>query len=128
MTTKSGEQELIRQVVRGERPWKDLGAIGIKIDFEGDRCAIENERGIVATADVHDLAEGLLAHVHGVHEVRKWAYLMEAGSSFLDLDVEDHPAGEVLLNALWDASFGQPIPAEAIAAAERLVRRKQTPV
>jgi hypothetical protein len=119
---------MIRQVVRGERPWADLGAIGIKIDFNGDRCTIENERGVVATADVHDLAEGLLAHVSEDHDLRKWAYLMEASSPFLDLDVEDHPAGEVLLNALWDASFGQPIPADAIIAAERLVRRKQTRV
>lgn len=122
------DKELIQQVVRGERPWTDLASIGIDVQFEGNRCLIANPRGIVATADVHDVAAGLLAHQHDPHELQEWAYILEASSTFLDLDVEQHPSGDALLDAVWRASFGEPLPADIIQLAEQLVHRKQSHV
>jgi hypothetical protein len=98
-STMTDDQETIRQMVRGEIPWTQLKAIGISIVLEGNRCKIENPRGIVARANVHDLAKGLLAYLNNPVELRQWAYLLEASSTFLDLDVEDHPAGEQMLRA-----------------------------
>src|SRR6266404_9657425 len=77
-STMTDDQETIRQMVRGEIPWTQLKAIGISIDLEGNRCKIENPRGIVAKADVHDLAKGLLSYLNNVAELRQWACLLEA--------------------------------------------------
>ena len=119
-STMTDDQETIRQMVRGEIPWTQLKAIGISIDLEGNRCKIENPRGIVAKADVHDLAKGLLAYLNNPVELRQWAYLLEASSTFLDLDVEDHPAGEQMLRALWKASFGESISEDEKKMAQQL--------
>ena len=117
---RTDDQETIRQMVRGEIPWTQLKAIGISIDLEGNRCKIENPRGIVAKADVHDLAKGLLSYLNNAAELRRWAYLLEAGSTFLDLDVEDHPSGDQMLQALWKASFGEPISEDDKKLAQQL--------
>lgn len=127
-TGREGDEALIRQVVRGERPWTDLGAIGISIRLDGSRCTVENPRGILAVADAHDLAKGFLGYSRDAHELQKWAYVMEASSPFLDLDVEQHPAGETLLSALWSASFGEPIPDEVLRTVEQIAGANQSQV
>lgn len=120
------DQDLIRQVVRGERPWKDLGQLGIAVQLQGERATIDNPRRVSATADARDLAHGLLAYRDDANALREWAFVVEGGSSFLDLDVEDHPDGEALLDGLWKACFGEPIPADAIHAAEHLIQGEHT--
>jgi hypothetical protein len=120
------EQDFIREVVRGVRPWTDLGQVGIIIRLQGARASVDNTRRISASADAHDLAHGLLAYRADANALREWAFILEGGSSFLDLDVEDHPDGEVLLDGLWKACFGEPIPAEAVRAAEHLVAGEHT--
>jgi hypothetical protein len=112
---------VILQFVRGERPWTDLATAGISVRWDGDRCEIENPRGVVAVAGVPDVARGLLALAGDPGRLRTWAFLVQAGSSFLDLDVDDHPTGEALLGAVWGASFGDPIDAEALRLAEQAV-------
>lgn len=119
-STMTQEQETIRQMVRGEIPWTQLKAVGIFIELEGNRCKIDNPRGIVARADVHDLAKGLLSYLDRPAELRQWAYLLESGSNFLELDVDDHPAGEHILNTLWKASFGEAISEDEKKMAEQL--------
>src|SRR5438552_571690 len=104
ISTMEKEREKILQVVRGERPWTDLDEIGIRVQIQDDRCTFQNPRGIEVAADVHDLAKGFLAYRHDPRKLREWAFVIEA--SDVDLDVEKHPQGEILLNALWSASFG----------------------
>jgi hypothetical protein len=53
--------------------------------------------------------------------LREWAFVMEA----IDVDlteVESHPAGDLVLGAIWDASFGNPINAETTQAIDQLAR------
>ena len=113
---------VVLQFVRGERPWTDLAAAGITVHWEGYRCQIDNPRGVVAVAGVTDLARGLLALANDPDRLRKWAFLVQAGSSFLDLDVGDGPTGEALLSAVWDASFGEPVSPAVLRSAEQIVR------
>ena len=116
-------QETILQVVRGERPWTDLRALGIDIRLEGDRCQVENPQHLEAVAYVHDLARGLLAHRQDPRALREWAFVMEAVD--VDLDVEHHSAGDLVRNALWDASFGNPIAADVWQTIEELARTSE---
>jgi hypothetical protein len=113
-------QETILQVVRGERPWTDLRTLGIDIRLEGNRCDTKNPQHLSATADVHDIARGFMAYRQDPRALREWGFIMEALD--VDLDVEQHPAGDLVLNALWDASFGNPIEADVWQTIEDLAR------
>ena len=101
------EQTAILNVVRGSRPWKDLSAFGVVMRLDGDRCTLDNPRHITATVSPADLAQGFARLHHDPTALREWAFLVEAMD--VDLAMDEHPAGEMLLEALWDASFGNPI-------------------
>jgi hypothetical protein len=117
-------QEVIRQAVRGERPWADLRTVGITIQFNGAHCAIDNPHRLTAPADIQDLARGLLAHLQDPRALRTWAFILEA-EGFVDWgDAERHPGWEPLWDAVWRASFGEPVPEGAIKTAQELLQRK----
>jgi len=117
-TATAEAREIIQQVVRGERPWADLGLAGIKVRLDGGRCAVENTGQTSARVSIHDLAKGFLVHLHDPRALREWAFIMEGIDT--DLDVENHPAGETLLTALWDASFGTPLSDDTLKTIESL--------
>jgi hypothetical protein len=112
--------EVFRQVVRGERPWTDLRGIGMIVELEGNRCQVENPQHVPASVDVYDLAKGLVAHLPDAQALREWAFVMEA--IYADFNAEDHPVGDTVLTALWDASFGNPISPEVRATLEQVAR------
>lgn len=114
--------DIVIQVVRGERPWNALQEVGIDIAFQSGRCFIDNTAHVEATAQAHDVAQGLIAYQDNPSALRTWAWILLAGSPFLELALEQHHAGEVLLEALWDASFGQPLSEYAKAVSAQLAR------
>src|SRR5947209_20332789 len=94
------DHEVIRQVVRGERPWTDLRTAGIQIDLEagdgpiastmaGNRCTIRNPRRVTGAADLRDLAHGLLTLRHAPSKLRPWAFVLEA-ESFVNWGQSEH--------------------------------------
>ena len=117
-------QEVIRQVIRGERPWTDLRTVGINIDLQGSHCTIGNPHGLTADADIRDLAHGLLANLHDSSALRTWAFVLEAESLVNWGDAEHQPQWEPLWDAVWSASFGEPVPDGAIKTAEQMLQRK----
>jgi len=119
-TATHEEQEAILEVVRGSRPWKDLGAFGVAIRLDGSRCSVDNPRHITATASVQDLARGFARFLHDARALREWAFVVEAMD--VDLAVEGRPGGETLLDALWDASLGNPIDPKKIEAILQLAK------
>ena len=118
-TTKAAR--MILEIVRGERPLKDLRAAGIIVMLRGDKYEMENPDQVVATVSAADVARGLLAYSARPTEIGAWASTLVAGSSFLDWpELETHPDGDLLLDALWDASFSKPVAREALEAARRI--------
>ena len=113
--------EMILEVVRGQRSWKDLGQLGISIRGDGDEYTVENASGIHARAIAKDVAAGLLRFRDAQSDLTEWAKILLIGSSFLELDVEATAEGESLLSSLWDLSFGKPIREEAFELALRVV-------
>jgi hypothetical protein len=114
-------QSLIAEFIRGQRPWRDLEALGVRIAFSDDGCDIEGSPEIVKPS-VRDLAQGLLHHLDGPpHELQRWAAVILAGSAFIDLsDMEAHPEGDRLTSALWDASAGDPVDEHAALVARAI--------
>src|SRR3990172_10625441 len=124
MKSRSRDSELILQVVRGERPCSELALVRISVMFQGDSCVIENPRRVQAVAQAADIAKGLVTNRESPEALTLWARVVLAGSSFLDLNLEAHPTGDILLNALWDAAFGRPVGDDALRAAAKLARQQ----
>src|SRR5262245_46092764 len=112
------EKEMLRQIVRGERPLADIRALGMEIESTSDRRVLRMSHPISVRADVHDLAKGFLAYRHDPDKLKEWAFLVEAAD--LDADVSYHPLGETLQNAVWKASFGEPLEEGIVTAIEQL--------
>jgi hypothetical protein len=117
-TVRDEAGQTLRQVIRGERNWADLAAAGIKVQLGAEPWTVENPGHVSTRADAHDIAKGFLAHMHDPRSLKEWAFVVEAVDA--ELDVESHPAGEMLMNALWDASFGKQIPDDVVHAIEQL--------
>ncbi|HJT76319.1 MAG TPA: hypothetical protein VJ739_03880 [Gemmataceae bacterium] len=107
--TKAPE-ELIRLVVRGERPWTELRSLGIELRPEEGYAA--EVPPLDLQVNVGDLAQGFRAHLQNPRALKEWAFVMEALPT--DFEAEQHPSGEAVMNALWSASFGEPLSAEQI--------------
>ncbi|HEX7124740.1 MAG TPA: hypothetical protein VF406_03050 [Thermodesulfobacteriota bacterium] len=115
----SGREAIVLAVLRGERPLEDLRQAGVGLTIEGPMVLVDPNDVRVAPTTA-DVARGLLAYEGRGDDRRRWAFAMVAGD-FLDLDpLTADPDGGLLLSALWDASFGDPLPDDARAAARRL--------
>jgi hypothetical protein len=98
-------EELVRRVVRGERPWADLRSLGMKLRPEEGYAADVPPLDI--KVGIQDLARGFVAHLQAPHTLREWAFVMEALPT--EFEAEQHPSGEAVMDALWSASFGEPL-------------------
>lgn len=114
------EQEHILAFVRGHRAVEALASLGISVTSDGDSIVVDNPHGWVAIAAPQDVAEGLLALASKTEDLRRWASLLLAATPFVDLALDDVPYGDALLEALWDATNGEPIRASALLAAQEL--------
>ena len=122
MEAQTLEAELILAVVRGERVWHDLANLGIVVVMRDGACEVTNPRRVRAVAGAADVACGLVRHQSQPEALRRWASVLLSGASFLELALDHHPAGDLLLKALWDASFGEPLVDEVLQVAKQLAR------
>ena len=120
---KSDAPAVILDFVRGDRSWNDLELLGARIAFSDDGCNIEGTLDVVRPS-VHDIAQGLISHLEvPLHHLQRWAQVLLAGSGFIDLaELEAHPDGEEILNALWDASAGDAPEEHAILLARSIAK------
>jgi hypothetical protein len=102
--------QVVRQVVRGERPLSDLPEFGIKPikrEVKGMLTfTVDAPPDFAVRISAKDLACGLLALQHDAVALRDWALFFQAFDS-LQHDAETHKAGEFLLETIWDACFGK---------------------
>jgi hypothetical protein len=120
---------LILSFVRGKSSWQVLERAGIYIEHKNDGYEIDNPWQLVVTIFLRDMAQGLMVYRRSPDQLQRWAGIILAGSSFLDFseEFETTPEGDILLNALWDAAFGDEISQEALSAMEGILKRTQTP-
>ena len=115
--TKSAEG-IIQQVVRGERPWTDLVSLGMEAQPRESQCRFPATFPSDTPVSVYDLAKGLLTYLLDTPRLREWAFIIEAMPA--DIEVANHPACELVLDALWRASFGESISEDQIAVLKAL--------
>ena len=115
-------------VVRGEMPLDALTKLGIDIDSQDGFYKLKSGRfDVTVTPSASDVALGILRYSSGnKNDLRKWAFFMLAESGALDLSaVESHPQGELLISALWDASFEGHVSSETIELVQHLTLSKR---
>ena len=115
-------EDAIRLVARGERPWTDLRAFGIELQPEAGRAEQLPPAEVQITA--HDLALGFLSCCKDPVALREWAFVMQAVNADFE-PVESHPDGEIVLEALWKASFGDPLTEDQLEVMDRLARQQR---
>lgn len=103
----SEETDLIRGFVRGESDSDALSTLGASLALDEDVVRLDEPSDApVYEATAADVAVGLLGNWAAGTALREWARVVLA-TGMVDLSsLEDHPRGEALLNALWDAAEG----------------------
>jgi hypothetical protein len=114
--------EVIRAFVRGECGRSALASIGIRVSRYDNICEVDNPGKIMVQVPISDIASGLVRFRNLPKELQEWATLILTSSSFVGLDLlNQHSQGDVLLNALWDASFEGHYPESAFHIAEGII-------
>lgn len=114
--------QLLYKVIRGERPWAILADVGINIVIGVSTVKVSYSGSAMVTPDAIDIANGMKVYRERPIDCRIWASILIAGAGFIDLGgLEGKPAGELLLEGLWDAASTGKITPRVSAAVDRLV-------
>lgn len=121
---KPSAELLIHQVVAGDRPWTDLRPLGVEVCLDEGRCLIQPQFPGEVRVYLFHVVRGFRTHMHDPHRLREWAFVIEALP--IDIDVpEGYDSGEVVMDALWSASFGDLLRADQISLIEALGREDE---
>jgi hypothetical protein len=119
---------LVLAVVRGDLPVEAVTKIGIDIENENGFYKLKSGNFDVAVRPTaSDVALGILQYSsRNKNDVRKWAFFLLGESGAIDFSaLESHPQGELLMSALWDASFEGRVSSETIELAQHLTLSKR---
>lgn len=117
----TNETHVLRSFVRGETQWDAIAALGARLNFDSDGLHLDEPADApVYEPSATDVATGLVAHWAIGTTLQDWARVL-LGTGMIDLSsLEDHPDGEVLLEALWDASEASDIDDQRLEVARQL--------
>lgn len=114
--------DVILGIIRGELPLSTLEEIGVNVIFGEQSCEISAELPIIVNPSAYDIAHGILTYLAKPNEMSQWALFLMGASQIIDFEaLESHPQGDLLIGALWDASFEGRISNKAVMVAESLV-------
>lgn len=119
--SETEEISLLRSFVRGETQWDGLAILNVRLSFDSDGLHLEEPADApVYEATAGDVATGLVSHWAVGTSLQEWARVLLA-TGMIDLGrLEDHPDGEVLLEALWDAAEASRIDEQRLGVAQQL--------
>lgn len=116
-TKSTDKRHLLLAIARGEADWRALERLGVKPGLDQSPPTWwEPDSLPVVTVTAQDLATGLLAHLSSARARQEWAQAIEFCGSFDLAPLAGDPGGDLVLDALWSASFGEPISDEPLAA------------
>lgn len=99
--------QLVLNVVRGIDHWTVLRKIGVS--YNENTWFFDSYPNPVSI-EVNDLFMGFKNYSKDKLALQEWATFMLAASNLISFEVlENDLQGDKLLNALWDASFGEDI-------------------
>src|SRR3981081_376822 len=103
--------------IRGERPLKDLKDAGIWLEpLATGGIEVKTRSNVSVPVSLLDFSRGLLANLQLPETLRTWGLVVYAAGVLAD-DFQLDRRGEILLDALWDAAFGEEIKRAAVVTA-----------
>ena len=114
--------ETILRFVRGELDYSAVQAFGVHFVFdEKGMLRTEGKEKATATPSLKDFSLGLLRWNDQPDRLRPWAAIL-LSATLVDLaNLQDNAIGEMFLENLWDAAFGNTVGEDALLAARNLV-------
>jgi hypothetical protein len=109
----------VLEFIRGDRDELDPAGMGITVVVTDASVALHEPAGVPSvTPTLADVATGLVVQYARSLDLQDWARLVLA-AGFIDLSaLESDDSGHVILEALWWASEGAPLPPETIRVIE----------
>jgi hypothetical protein len=124
-TSSIQEHELLLAIARGEANWRELNRFGIEPGLDREPATWREPASIpTVQPSLHDLAVGLLTHLPSPPALREWAQVIEMTGCFDLTALDGDPGGETLLQAVWSASFGEPIDEGTLRVLRRIAERR----
>jgi hypothetical protein len=113
------DADVLRAFVRGEVPTDALARLGYNLTGDVDPLRLDAPVIEGVELPLADLAAGLLRHWALGTTLRGWAavVLMLADVQFQEAESPDE---DRLLDALWSATVGEPVPDDAVRLARQL--------
>ena len=111
------QRRLLLAVARGQTDWREIERLGVTpaLDRRPPEW-IEPAALPITAVSPADLATGFLTHLPSSRGLQEWAQAIEMCGCFDLASLEDDPVGELLLDALWSASYGEPIAVDSVEA------------
>lgn len=107
-------------ILRGERPWRDTYLLGMGVEREPDGLLRATfSRDVHLEVPLLELARGLLQPRADPEDAQAWAFVVAALTSPIESD--EHPAHDVVIDALWGMGLGEPMREEWREALGRFV-------
>jgi hypothetical protein len=110
---------VVRQAVRGELGWTSLREFGVSVVVGSDTVKVLGNIERPVAVSPQDVATGWMRHASSSSALREWARIIHGAVGLIELDFDDHPLGDSLLDALWRLNFGE----RPTADMEELARR-----
>jgi hypothetical protein len=117
--------EVLRGILRGERPLADCALAGIRVTFDAEGLRFSSDpQTRPYEMSLLDAALGLLAYEDRLVELSEWAkfVLGSAGAVDFDDEFETTTEGDAVLSGIWDAAFGSRPSADSLEAARRVTQ------
>ena len=113
--------QVIKEVVAGERDWRQLNDFGVTVQVDAAGVKVMGGGAGPVRVGAMELARGWLRHASDETALRAWARFVHGAVGLIELDVDDHPLGEKLLDSLWRISFGEAVEQQMHTIARRVL-------
>lgn len=115
LTYTATDQDHLRAIVRGETHWSEPERLGVHPVLDVNPALWEEPPALpVVSVRAEDLALGFCSHAGAPTTSREWAQVIELCGCFDLAPIEAAPSSDLLLDAVWSASFGDPIDDRAL--------------
>ena len=123
------QRQLLLAVARGQVDWRAVEWLGVVSALDRSPPEWLEPATLPSTAvSLADVATGFLTHLPPPRGLHEWAQAIEMCGCFDLASIEKDPVGELLLEALWSASYGDPIVVNTVEAIRSIAEGRSAEV
>jgi hypothetical protein len=110
------------EIVRGEKNLEHTSGYGSYFRQVGDQWVFNENLSPPILPSIVDIAYGFMKYKNNKDQLKQWASFILSAIGIINLDqLESDEKGEIVLNALWDASFSDPVSKDTFLVIEDIV-------